>query len=97
MNSNLLTIQERGQAILKAFSGNDLSNMDLVKGGIGSGKYSHIKLHSDNNVAIHQSAEHIAAHAGIGIDDYKKLKSSEKQEHLVKLKNAMHADKMKKR
>lgn len=33
MNSNLLTIQERGQAILKAFQ------QDIMKGGKGSGPH----------------------------------------------------------
>lgn len=96
MNSNLLTIQERAANIMKSVEC-DTQKIDLFKGGMGSGKYSHIKLHSDNNVAIHQNAEHIANHAGVNIEDYKKLKTSEKQEHLTKLKNAMHADKMKKR
>jgi len=92
-NLNPNTIQDRAANIMKCFG----QDINIQKGGPGSGKYSHIKLHSDNNVAIHYNAEDIASHAGINIEHYKKLKSSEKQEHLIKLKNAMHADKMKRR
>lgn len=71
-----------------------VENDEVEKGGPGSGKYAHIKLHSDNNIAIHESAEHIAAHAGISTDEYKKLHPGTKKELLTNLKNSMHHEKM---
>lgn len=73
---------------------------ELSKGGPGSGrvgKFDHVKLHSDDNVAIVANADHIAQHAGLNMEDYKKLSAHDKKQHLTKLKVAMHQEKMKKK
>jgi hypothetical protein len=68
----------------------------LEKGGLGSGKYAHVKLNGDDNVDIHTNSEPIAGHAGINHEDYKKLSTNEKKKHLTNFKVAMHHSKMKK-
>jgi len=63
--------------------------------GHGSESTGSVKLHSDDNVAIHENAKEIAAHSGMDLAEYKSLHPTTKRQLLTAMKVSMHQDKMK--